>query len=71
MMAGSLQMYLYKEGQTEELKRLRRVAERVKDEINEIDNDHIGGNTRDLTPTRMEFIDYRKAYLKKENVKRV
>jgi len=70
MMAESLQMYIYKEGQTSELKRLRQVAQRVKEEINEIDNDQIA-NTRDLTPTRMEFIDYRKAYIKKEKVKKV
>ena len=30
-----------------------------------------GDDRRDLTPTRMEFIDYRKAYIKNEKVKKV
>lgn len=69
-MAGSLQMYLLKDGQTVELRRLREVAEKVREEL-----DNIGGEARedrsDMTPTRMEFIDYRKAYIRIEKVKKV
>lgn len=68
-MAGSLQMYLLRDGQTVELRRLREVAEKVREEL-----DNIGGEARgertDMTPTRMEFIDYRKAYIKSERVKK-
>ena len=66
-MGDALQMYIYKEGQTAELKRLRDVAEKVREEIGDIER----SDQRDITPSRMEFIDYRKAFLKNEKVKKV
>ncbi len=52
------------------MRRLREVAEKVKEELWEIDD--IGTTEgRDLTPTRMEFIDYRKEHLKKDRTRKI
>ena len=69
-MTDSLQMYLHRDGQTSELRRLREVANKVREELDNLDGD-ARDDRRDLTPTRMEFIDYRKAYIKNEKVKKV
>jgi len=69
-MADSLHMYLHKNGQTVELLRLREVANKVREELDNLDGD-ARDDRRDLTPTRMEFIDYRKAYIKNEKFKKV
>jgi hypothetical protein len=64
-MADQLQLYIHRDGQTPELRRLREIADKVKEELWEIDD--IGTDVgRDLTPTRMEFIDYRREHIKKE-----
>jgi hypothetical protein len=65
-MAGALEVYLHKEGKTPELQKLREVAEKVKEELWDIED-----GERDITPTRMEFIDYRREYKKKEKNQKI
>ena len=52
------------------MRRLRDVANKVREELDIVDAEAID-DRRDLTPTRMEFIDYRKAYIKNEKIKKV